>query len=93
MPALFGVVLAVGVVETALGMSDAASGESLSYKLGYGIGGAIPSLLFVAVVALLVGLVIYVSYLFRSGRITFLRAIFNWPVVVVAALFALLQYI
>jgi zinc-ribbon domain len=93
MLALVGVFLAVGAVETAREMAKTNPGGSFAYQLGYAVGGALPTMIVVAVVALLVGAVVYGTYLFRGGRVTVLQAIFNWPVVVVAALFAFLQYI
>jgi len=47
---------------------------------------AIPDMLGVPVVALAVNGVIYLSYLFVSGEITFLEAVFGW--VAVAARFS-----
>jgi hypothetical protein len=46
---------------------------------------AIPDMLGVPVVALAVDGLIYLSYLFVSGGITFLEAVFGWAAVAVAA--------
>ncbi len=47
----------------------------------------------VAGVALVMGGLIYLLAYLRSGRITFVEAIFNWAVVVAAAVAALLVYL
>jgi hypothetical protein len=49
---------------------------------------AIPDMLGVPVVALAVDGLIYLSYLFVSGGITFLEAVFGWAAVAVAARFS-----
>jgi hypothetical protein len=68
-------------------------GASFAYQLGHAVGGAIPQVLFNAVLALVVGLVVYALRRFRASGVQVLEAIFSWPVVVVTAAFALLQYI
>jgi len=83
------VFLVLGIVKTAMGMPSGGPGESMGYRVGYGVGEAIPSLLAVAAVWLVVGGIVYLSFL-RSGGLTFGQAIFNWPVVVMAAFVALL---
>jgi hypothetical protein len=92
MLALIGVLLLLGAVETAKEMANADPGESVGYNLGLAFGGAVPEMLGVAVVALVVGVVVYLTY-FRSGGVTFLQALFNWQVVAAAVVVALLQIV
>jgi hypothetical protein len=86
---LVGVFLVLGIAKTAMGMAQINPARGFGYRLGFGFGGAIPSLLVVAAVWLVVGGIVYLSYL-RSGGVSFGQAIFNWPVVVIAAFVALL---
>jgi hypothetical protein len=86
---LVGAFLVLGIGKTAMGISSAGPGESMAYRLGVGVGGAIISMLVVAAVWLVVGGIVYLGFL-RSGGVTFGQAIFNWPVVVIAAFVALL---
>jgi hypothetical protein len=85
---LVGVFLVLGIAKTAMGMASAGPG-SMAYRLGVGVGGAIINMLVVAAVWLVVGGIVYLSFL-RSGGVTFGQAIFNWPVVLIAAFVALL---
>jgi hypothetical protein len=70
-------------------MSQVNPARSIGYRLGYGFGGAIPYLLVGFAVWLVLGGIVYMSFI-RGGRVSIDQAIFNWPVVVIVAFMALL---
>jgi hypothetical protein len=90
MLALAGVLLLLGVAETAREMANAEPDGSVASNLGYAVAEALVEVYIVTGGILLMGGLIYlVSYL-RGRRVTLLEAIFNWAVVVAAAVLALL---
>ncbi len=90
MLALAGVLLLLGAVETARGIASAEPGWSVAANLGYAVAEASLDVFIVAGVALVMGGLIYLVSHLRGGRVTCLKAIFNWAVVVAAAVVALL---
>jgi hypothetical protein len=89
---LAGVLLLLIVAETAREMADAEPGRSSVSNLAYAVAEAILDAYLVAAVALVMGVMVYLLAYLRGGRITFPELIFNWAVVVVAAVAALLLY-
>ena len=90
---LAGVLLLLGAAETAREMADTEPGGSVLSNLGYALAEALLEVYIVAGEALVMGGLIYLSsYLLRGRRVTFVEAIFNWAVVVAAAVLALLMY-
>jgi hypothetical protein len=90
MLALAGVLLVLGVAETAREMADTEPGGSVVSNLGYALAEALLEVYIVAGEALVVGGLIYLLVYLRGRRVTLLEAIFNWAVVVAAAIVALL---
>lgn len=90
---LAGVLLLLIAAETAREMANAEPGASVVSNLGYAVAEAISDAYLVVAVALVTGVLVYLLGYLRGGRITFLEAIFNWAVVVVAAVAALLEYL
>ncbi len=93
MLALAGVLLLLGVAETVREMADAKPDGGVFPRVGYAVAGAVVNVYIVAGLALVMGGMIYLLYYLRGRRVTFLEAIFNWAVVVAAALVALLMYL
>jgi hypothetical protein len=93
MLALAGVLLLLGAAQTAREMANAEPDETVIPNLGYAIAEALLDVYIVAGVALVTGGLIYLLAHLRGRRVTFLEAIFNWAVVVVAAVAALLIYL
>ncbi len=93
MLALAGVLLLLGAVETVRGIASAEPGWSVAANLGYAVAEALLDVYIVAGVALVMGGLIYLLAYLRGRRVTFLGAIFNWAVVVAAAVLALLLYL
>ena len=93
MLALAGVLLLLGAVETVRGIASAEPGWSVAANLGYAVAEALLDVFIVAGVALVMGALIYLLSYLRGGRFTFVEAIFNWTVVVAAAVLALLLYL
>jgi hypothetical protein len=93
MLALAGVLLLLGAAQTAREMANAEPDETVIPNLVYAIAEALLDVYIVAGVALVAGGAIYLLSHLRGGRVTFLEAIFNWAVVVVAAVAALLIYL
>jgi hypothetical protein len=83
------VFLVLGVVETVQGMPPASPGKALGFRIGFGMAPALVATLSVAALVLLVGGLYYLS-LIRHGAITFRESIFNWPMVIVAGVIAVL---
>jgi hypothetical protein len=90
MLALAGVLLVLGVAETAREMADTEPGGSVFSNLSYVLAEALLEVYIVAGEALVVGGLIYLLVYLRGRRVTLLEAIFNWAVVVAAAIVALL---
>jgi hypothetical protein len=86
------VVVAVGhaVKEIVKEMPAALAGEDLDYQIGRIIGSgtvsAIVYMIVLAAILLVVGGVYYVTA--RKQEVTFREAVFNWPLVILAGLFA-----
>ncbi len=78
MLALAGVLLVLGVAETAREMADTEPGGSVASDLGYALAEALLEVYIVAGEALVVGGLIYLLVYLRGRRVTFLEAIFNW---------------
>jgi hypothetical protein len=89
---LAGVFFVFGFVEILRGIATAPKGE-VDYVLGYGLGQAIGGVLVLGVLTLIVGGGVYVYYRFRREDPTFVRALFSWPVVVLAACLALVYFV
>ena len=70
-------------------MSTAPKGKDVVYQIGYGTTSAILILLAVGVLILLPGGIYYVST--RTEGATFRESIFNWPLVTLAGIVALLS--
>jgi hypothetical protein len=85
--------LLLGAVETVRGIASAEPGWSVAANLGYAVAEALLDVFIVAGVALVMGGLIYLLAYLRGRRATFLEAIFNWAVVVAAAVLALLLYL
>ena len=90
---LAGVLLLLIAAETAREMADVEPGASVVSNLGYAVAEAILDVYLVTAVALVMGVMVYLLAYLRGGRITFLDAIFNWAVVVAAAVAALFAYL
>jgi hypothetical protein len=93
MLALAGVLLLLGVAETAREMANAEPDGSVFSPLGYAVAAALAEVYIVAGMALVMGGLIYLLAYLRGRRVTFVEAIFNWAVVVAAAAVALLMYV
>ncbi len=93
MLALAGVLLLLGAAETAREMADTEPGGSVASDLGYALAEAVCEMYIVAGVALVMGGIICLLSYLRGRRDTFLEEIFNWAVVVTAAVVALLMYL
>jgi len=85
---MLAVFLVLGIGETIQGM-PVASGKSIPYQLGFGMGAAIQTTLGGALLILFLGGVYYVTA--RKEGVTFRGAIFNWPLVIVAGIVAFLS--
>jgi hypothetical protein len=90
MLALAGVLLLLGVAETAREMANAEPDGSVASNLGYAVAEALVEVYIVTGGILVMGGLIYLVSHLRGGRVTCLKAIFNWAVVVAAAVVALL---
>jgi hypothetical protein len=92
--AMFVVLVVVAVVhavkEIVKEMPAALAGEDLDYQIGRIIGSgtvsAIVYMIVLAAILLVVGGVYYVTA--RKQEVTFREAVFNWPLVILAGLFA-----
>jgi hypothetical protein len=94
MLALAGVLLLLGVAETAREMANAEPDGSVVSNFGYAVAEALWGVYIVAAVALVMGGLIYLLAYLRGRRVTVREALFNWAVVVVtAAVAALLMYL
>jgi hypothetical protein len=85
--------LLLGAAETAREMANAEPGGSVLSNLGYAVAEALVEVYIVAGQALVMGGLIYLLSYLRGRRVTVLQAIFNWAVVVGAAVVALLMYL
>ena len=93
MVALAGVLLLLMAAETARELADAEPGQSMIFDLVYAVAEALVGAYLVAAVALVVGVMVYLLAYLRGGGMTFAEAIFNWAVVLAAAVAALLVYL
>ena len=93
MLALAGVLLLLIAADTAKEMADAEPGVSVVSNLVYAVAEAISDAYLAVAVALVTGVLVYLLGYLRGGTITFPEAIFNWAVVVAAAVAALLVYL
>jgi hypothetical protein len=87
---LVGVLVLLGAGETAREMADTEPGRSVASDLGYALAEVLLEMYIVAGEALVMGGLIYLSSYLHGRRVTLLEAIFNWAVVVGAAIVALL---
>ncbi len=81
--------LLLGIIETALGMPPPAPGRGFAYRVGFGTGVAVGTVLIVAGIGVIVGGVVYLLASLRRSDTTLVEAIFSWPVVVVVGLISL----
>jgi hypothetical protein len=86
---MFAAFLVLGIGATIQGMP--ASGGTVSYRIGVGVGGATWAVLGVAALILLLGGVYYATA--RKDGATFRESVFNWPLVIVAGIPAFLSLI
>jgi hypothetical protein len=87
---LAAVLLLLIAAETVREVADAEPSDSVILDLIYAVAEAIVGAYIVAAVALVVGVMVYLLAYLRGGRITFPEAIFNWAVVLAAAVAALM---
>jgi hypothetical protein len=78
----------LATVETVQGMEPASSGETLAYRIGSGIPSGVVVTVAVAAFLLLISGVYYVTA--RKDGTTFRESIFNWPMVILAGIVAVL---
>jgi hypothetical protein len=90
---LAGVLLLFVAAQTAREMTNAEPGGSVVSNLGYAVAQALVDAYIVAAVALVMGGLIYLLGYLRGRRVTVLEAIFNWAVVLAAAVLALLMFL
>ena len=90
MLALAGVLLLLVAAETAREMADTEAGGSVDSNLGYAVAEAVVEVYIVTGGILVMGGLIYLLFYLRGRRVTVLEALFNWAVVVAAAVGALL---
>jgi hypothetical protein len=93
MLALAGVLLLLVAAQTAREMTNAEPGGSVVSNLGYAVAEALVDVYIVVAGALVMGGLIYLLAYLRGRRVTVLEAIFNWAVVVAAAVVALLMFL
>ena len=91
--ALAAVFLLLIATETAREVADAEPSDSAIFDLVYAVAEAIWVAYIVAAVALVVGVMVYLLAHLRGDRRTFAEAMFNWVVVLAAAVAALLVYL
>ena len=93
MLALGGILFLLGAAESAREMADTEPGGSAVYNLGTAVAEALWDVYFVVAVALVMGVVVYLLSNLRGGRVTPLKAISNWAVMLAAAVLALLMFL
>ena len=93
MLALAAVFLLLIAVETSREVADAEPGEGGIFNLVYAVAEALSGAYIVAAVALVVGAMVYLLAYLRGVRTTFPEAIFNWAMVLAAAVAALLVFL
>jgi hypothetical protein len=93
MLALAGVLLLLVAAQTAREMTNAEPGGSVVSNLGYAVAEALVEVYIVVAGALVMGGLMYLLAYLRGRRVTVLEAIFNWAVVVAAAVVALLMFL
>ena len=91
--ALAAVFLLLIAADTAREVADAEPSDSAIFDLVFAVAEAIWVAYIVAAVALVVGALVYLSAYLRGDRRTFAEAIFDWAVVLAAAVTALLVYL
>jgi hypothetical protein len=84
---ILAVFLVQGIGETIQGI-PATSTRDLGFRIGVGMGHSIVITLIDAALILLIGGVYYVYVTARKGGTTFREAVFNWPLVILAAILA-----
>ncbi len=87
---LAGVFLVLGFGEFVQGMLNAPERE-VGFVVGRGLGQALGSVLGLVVSTLMAGGGVYLFYRLRGRGTTFVRALFSWPVVVIATCITLLS--
>ena len=92
MLALAGVLLLLIAAETFKEMANAEPDEGVIFNLVYAFGKAVLGAYLVVAVALVVGAMVYLLAYLRGERTTFPEAIFNWAMVLAAAVAALLVF-
>ena len=90
MLALAAVLLLVFAAETARELADTEPGQGVIFDLVSAVAEGLLGAYIVTAVALVVGGMVYLSAHLRGGRRTFAEAIFDWAVVLAAAVAALL---
>ena len=90
LPGLVGVFLVLGLGEFVQGMLNAPEQE-IGFVLGRGLGQALGSVFGLVISTLIAGCGVYLFYRLRRRGTTFVRALFSWPVVVIATCIALLS--
>ncbi len=93
MVVLAGVLLFLGAAETVREMADAEPDGSVFSNLGYAIAEALSGVYIVAAVALVMGGLMYLLAYLRGRRVPVREALFNWAVVLTAAVAALVMYV
>jgi len=93
MLALGGILFLLGAAETSREMADTEPGGSAASDLGFSLAESVCEMYIVAGEALVMGGLIYLWSYLRGRGVTLLGAIFNWAVVVGAAVLALLMYV
>jgi len=93
MLALAGILLLVFAVETAKEVADAEPGQGVIMVLVSSVAEGLVGAYIVAAVALVVGLMVYLSAYLRGVRTTFPEAIFNRVVVLAAGAALLVVYL
>ena len=93
MLALAGVLLLLIAAQTFTGMANAEPDEGVTFDIVYAFSVAVVEACIVAAVASVVGAMVYLLAYRRGGRTTFPEAIFNWAVVLAAAVAALVVYL
>jgi hypothetical protein len=87
---LAAVFLILIAAETASELADAEPGQSVIFDLVYAVAEALLGAYIVAAVAMVMGAMVYLLAYLRGVRTTIPEAIFNWAVVLAAAVAALL---
>lgn len=89
---LAGVFLTLAVLDFAWGLWGAKPNEDFWFSLGHGMGMAFRDLLRLTLIILVVSRFSYLYFMRRQG-VTFRETMFNWPMVAVAGVVALLLFL